>query len=190
MRTEVKIPSLSDPVTPSSVLTLDQIVGLPSPCDRWKLVPPDMWVPAGIPVVRWYPHVKGLSGLRVQVLEKPLWSASIHPTLQNPEVVFVPEQDLHKLQEYPLPLPVPGKLVEVALVDTSLGVFARGAKWHFTPSTITEQYQEGTSYVCDDGREFVEFLREEVVWWGDLRLGGEPRYNPALKERIKNDSQL
>ena len=190
MSYEVKIPGLLDPITLSSVLTLRQIVGLPNPCDRWRLVPHDVLIPAGIPTVRWYPHVKGPSRLRVQVLEEPLWSAPSCLALQNPEAVFIPERDLPELQAFPLPLPVPGKLVEVALIDTSIGVLARGAQWHFTPSTTTGQYQEGTSYACDDSREFVDFFREEVVWWEDLRLGGGTHRNPMLKERIENDPQL
>ena len=94
MSYEIEIPSLPDPITLSSVLTLRQIVGLPNPCDRWKLVPPDMWIPAGIPTVRWYPRVKGPSGLRVQVLEEPLWSAPSCSGFRNSDVTFVPEKEL------------------------------------------------------------------------------------------------
>lgn len=161
MSYEVKIPGLLEPVVLGSTLTLDQALGLPNPCNQW-----------------------------VHVLDKPLWSAPSSQSSQTPEVLFVPKEYSHSLQEYPLPFPVPGKLVEVVLIDTSVGVLARGASWHFTPSTTTEQYQEGTSYACDDGREFVDFFREEVVWWEDLRLGGGTHRNPALKERIENDPQL
>ena len=190
MSYEVKVPGLLEPVILGSVLTLDQALGLPNIYNQWVLVPPDTLVPADTPVIRWYRHAKGLSGLRVHVLDKPLWSAFSLQSFPIPEVLFVPKEHFHNLKEYPLPLSVPGKLVEVVLIDTSVGVLARGASWHFTPSTTTEQYQEGTSYACDDGREFVDFFREEVVWWEDLRLGGGAHRNPALKERIENDPQL
>ena len=190
MSCEVKIPGLLEPVVLGSVLTLDQVLGLPNPYNQWILVPFDVLIPANTPVVRWYKHAKGLGGLRVHVLDKPLWSASSSQSSQTPEVLFVPNEHSHSLKKYPLPLPVPGKLVEVALIDTSVGVLARGASWHFTPSTTTGQYQEGTSYACDDSREFVDFFREEVVWWEDLRLGGGTHRNPALKERIEDDPQL
>lgn len=190
MNYEIKIPGISEPVTLGSVLTLDQALGLPNPYNQWVLVPPDVLIPTGTPVVRWYQHARGLGGLRVHVLDKPLWSAFSLQSFSTPEVLLVPKEYSHSLQEYPLPFPVPGKLVEVVLIDTSVGVLARGAQWHFTPSTTTEKYQEGTSYVCDDGMVFVNFLREEVVWWEDLRLGGGTHRNPMLKERIENDPQL
>lgn len=183
MSYEIKIPNFSNPVTLRSVLTLRQIIGLPNPDDRWKLVPPDVLVPSGVPTVRGYPYTKGLGGLRAQVLEEPLWSSPSCPVLQNPEVMFVPAQDIPKLKEFPLPLPVPGKLVEVVLIDTSVGVLARGAQWHFTPSTTTEQYQEGTSYACDDSREFVDFFREEVVWWGGSPLGWRDSPQPSIDRK-------
>lgn len=176
----VEIPGRPGEVTASQVISLEHALGLPDVPDGWLLAPLDSLIPAGTPVVRWYQHELGLGGVRVQVLKHPAWTDSITSHEDTPEVFFIPKNAQESLEGYKLPVASPGRLVEVVLVDGSIGVLARGTEWRFTPNTTTEHYSEGISYLCADGREFIDFLREEVVKWDDLR-NVDTHINPKLK---------
>ena len=176
----IEIPGRPGEVTASQVVTLEHALGFPDVSNEWRLAPLDSLIPAGTPVVRWYQHALGLGGVRVQVLKQPAWTDSIVPHEATPEAMLIPDVCLESVMSYKLPVASPGRLVEVVLVDGSIGVLARGAEWRFTPNTTTEHYSEGTSYLCADGKEFIEFMREEVLKWDDLR-NVDTHINPKLK---------
>lgn len=177
----IEIPGRPGEVTAQQVISLEHALGFPDVPGGWCLAPLDSLIPTGTPVVRWYQHALAPGGVRVQVLKYPAWTDSIVPHEKTPEVFFIPSDCLElKLEPYKLPVASPGRLVEVVLVDGSIGVLARGAEWRFTPNTTTEHYAEGISYLCADGKEFIDFMREEVLKWDDLR-NVDTHINPKLK---------
>lgn len=186
----VTIPGYAHPVTPDYTIPLAVALGLSGASDAWRLTPHNALVPAGTPVITWYQHARSLGGMQAYRRKDPLWTHSPVDPEATPLVVFVQAKDLDHVSPYLLPKGTRGQVIEVELSDSSRGVLVRGDKWTFIPTTTTDHYKEGNAYACDDGREFLHFLREEVVWWEDLTHGGLRQFNPKLKGLLNNDHDL